>query len=229
MKKYVEISLSLSLIALLLTGCLDENNKSDVLYQDTPGTIRISGSITYIELDFLEVNLYPTNLAPAFWEDGDRVSVTFRIDQSKQSGDKYWDDVSLLDIYKIPRKEIIEYSSDSVYSNDPITEIQKKWITDNVLNFDIQFSCTNADKHKHTFDLIYDPSQLKSQPDMIVLTLNHNAFGDTESSSNERLYYSFSLDKVIPFYEGKDSVVLKIEANALNPEKSEYVVYKFKR
>ena len=227
MNKYIGISFSFSLIVLFLISCLNENNKSDVLYQDTPGTIRSSGSITYIELDFLEVNLYPTNLEPALWEDGERVLVTFRIDQSKQSGDKYWDDVSLLNIYKIPCKEIIKCSSDSVYSNDPITEIQKKWITDNVLNFDLQFTCTNAEKH--AFDLIYNPRQLKSPPDIIVLTLNHNAFGDTESSSNEKHYYCFSLDKLIPFYEEKDSVVLKIEANALNPEKSEYVVYKFKR
>ena len=229
MNKHKGILSALFLLALLLASCLDENNKSDVLYENAPGTIRVSESIIYIELDFLDVNLYPANLNPASWEDGERVSVTFRIDKSKQTGDKYWDNVSLLDIYKIPRKDILEWSPDFDYSDDMITEIQKKWITDNILNFDIKFTSTNAEKHAFNLTYHYYPEHIRALRDTIVLILYHNAFGDTESKTNERHYYCFSLDKLLPLYEKKDSIVLKINAKAINPMKNEYIVYRFKR
>lgn len=217
-------TISILLLSIcLFTSCLDDNDKSETLMENCIGTVKIENAITYVNLDFIDARLYPTNLNSE-WKDGTRVVVTFRIDKTKQNSDKYWDSIELLNQYEVPCKDIVKSSSDIIYGNDLIIGIRSKWITDTILNFDINYTASSPESH--VFNLINDSEINQVGKDTIVLQFAHNAHNDVSSVYEKKQYNCFSLTSLLPYLEKKDSVVLQIVSSSFKPEKNNCITYK---
>lgn len=225
MNRYIHILFTAVLFLLFVTGCIKEDEKNETLYDNYPATIRNTKSIPYIEPDFIDIKLYPSNFDRAWGDDGDRVVVTFKINSGKKNDHKFGNDITLLNIQKLPVKELSDYSKETNFGNDIITGIQRKWITNDILNFELKFRAENTSNHK--FSLLIQPEYAQTDKDTITLRLHHDTYEDiTRDSGNKKMYQCFSLDRLSGHLQNKDSLTLRIETNALHGESNKFLTYK---
>lgn len=221
--------LLLTLMALVFTGCLEDDGYSLSDMWVGLGILKETGgdpSRYKIVMDNKDV-LVPVasnynhyyDSDHSHFKDGDRVLMNYTVlgdnKGDNQEPTEYY--IKINSIWKVLMKgilDITEANKDSI-GNDPII-VKDIWMSDSLLNVKIKYWGHNK---THFINLVKQPGELTANNQPVELELRHNSNNDTESTLYSG-YVSFKLNTLQ--ITGLDSVQFRVTYSDYEGKQSEF-------
>jgi hypothetical protein len=183
-------------------------------YSDSFGLVKLSGSMQYIESDEGET-LIPSQNVSAFVETGDRVWISYTVEQENAKRDT----LTILP-YRVTRIMPLKLENETELSEDGI-DLWTVWLAQGFLTFDFRIRAKDQEKMKdHKYALV---SPRKEITDTLFINFRHDA-GEDNYGVLCRTAVTLKLDDL---KIARDSLVIAVDYRNLNGvRQTEYRTYR---